>query len=223
MGLAPEEEFSYNNGAMSSLLLISAVFVVWAVIHSALADHRVKASFRQRFGDKAYRWYRLGYNVFAALSLLPVLLAYWLLPDRVLWTAPGLWQWVMQGLRLIGLSGLVGAVFHTSVGEFAGVAQLRPHFDLDSAEPLRLSGLYCCVRHPIYFFSLLLIWFAPQVTVNQLTIAALFTLYFYWGARHEETGLRAVYGPAYEAYQQHVPMLFPRPRKCARLQEILHS
>jgi len=203
---------------MSSILLITLSFVVWAVIHSILADYRFKARFRQRFGDAAYRWYRLGYNLFAGLSLLPVLLAYWLLPDQVLWTFSSPWNWLMRGIQAMGLVALVAAVFETDTGAYAGLAQLRPGYNPDRAEPMRLSGFYCLVRHPIYFFSLFLIWFSPQITVNQITIAVLFTLYFYFGAMHEETGLRAEFGPAYDVYRQKTPMLIPRLGKCSQRQ-----
>jgi protein-S-isoprenylcysteine O-methyltransferase Ste14 len=200
---------------MQSVLIITAVFVVWAVVHSILADYRVKAWFRARFGDRAYRGYRLGYNLFATLSFVPVFLAYATLPDQPLWRAPAPWRWLMLAVQGVGLLGLIGAVFHTRVGEFAGLAQLRPGYDLQRKEPMRLTGLYCVVRHPIYFFGLLLVWFSPDITLNGLTFALLATLYFYFGARHEEEGLRQEFGPIYDLYRQHVPMLLPRPRRCA--------
>ncbi len=199
---------------MQSVLLISLVFSVWAVLHSVLADYRIKERFRRRFGDSAYRWYRLGYNIFATISFVPIFAAYRLTPDRTLWVAPAPWGWLMRGAQLAGLVGLVAAVFETDVGEYAGLAQLRPGWSPDHKEPMRLSGLYCLVRHPIYFFSLPLIWLSPALTRNGLTIAILFTLYFYFGAKHEETGLRAEFGPLYDAYRQRVPMLLPRLRRC---------
>jgi len=208
---------------MSSIFFIALGFVVWAVIHSVLADYRLKARFRQRFGDRAYRWYRLGYNAFASLSFILVLLAYWLLPDRLLWALPSPWGWVMRGIQLVGLVGLIAAVFETNVGEYAGLAQLHPGWRPDRKEPMRLSGLYCLVRHPIYFFSLFLIWFSPQITLNQLTVAVIFTLYFYFGALHEETGLQAEFGHAYDRYRQQVPMLFPRLRRCGKLELMIND
>ncbi len=196
---------------MQSVLIIMAIFVVWAMFHSVLADYRVKAWFRQRFGDNAYRWYRLGYNLFATLSFIPVFLAYWRLPDTTLWVAPRPWNWLMLGIQLAGFVGLIAAVFETDTGEYAGLAQLRPGWSPDNKEPMRLSGLYCLVRHPIYFFSLPLVWLPPVMTVNRLAIAILFTLYFYFGAKHEETGLRDEFGSVYEAYQKQTPLLIPQP------------
>lgn len=199
---------------MTSIFIISLIFLIWAILHSLLADYRVKARFRQRYGDSVYRWYRLSYNSFAALSFIPVYLAYWLLPDSVLLIFPSPWSWMMRGIQFAGLVGLVIAVFATDTGEYAGLAQLRSGWSPDNKEPMRLSGLYCLVRHPIYFFSLPLVWLSPVLTINRLTIAILFTLYFYFGAKHEETSLRDEFGPDYDAYRQQVPMLIPRPRRC---------
>ena len=196
---------------LKSVFIITVLFVIWAFLHSWLADFGVKARFRRRFGDAAYRWYRLGYNFWAALSFAPVYLAYHFLPDKVLWQPGPLVSWLMLGLQAVGVIGLVAAVLATDVGVYAGLAQLRPGHHPDAPpEPMRLSGLYCLVRHPIYFFSLFIIWFAVPVTVNRLLVAVLFTLYFYFGGKHEELGLRQEFGATYDAYQRHVPMLLPR-------------
>jgi len=208
----------HYNRTMQSILIITVVFVVWAIIHSLLADYHVKAWFRGRFGDRAYRGYRLGYNLFATLSFIPVFLAYWTLPDRYLWSAPESWHWILLGIQAVGLVGLIVAVFHTRVGEFVGISQLTPGYDPDRSESMRITGLYCVVRHPIYFFGLVLVWFSPGISVNSLTIALLFTLYFYFGAIHEETSLRQEFGPAYDAYRRQVPMLIPRPKRCNSIQ-----
>jgi len=222
--LAQRPILHYNN-LMQSILIISVVFVIWAALHSILADYRVKAWFRRRFGDGVYRWYRLGYNLFATLSFILVFLVYWRAPDQVIWVAPTPWNWIMRGLQLAGLVGLVAAVMETNTGEYAGLAQLRPGWSPDYKEPMRLGGLYCLVRHPIYFFSLPLVWFSPVVTVNGLTFAILFTLYFYFGAKHEETGLRQEFGPAYDDYRKRVPMLIPLPKRpeCNQQSPNLHS
>jgi protein-S-isoprenylcysteine O-methyltransferase Ste14 len=61
------------------------------------------------------------------------------------------------------------------------------------------------------------------MTMNSLTIALLFTLYFYFGAKHEETGLRQEFGPLYDRYRAQVPMLIPRLRRCPDLQQMTRS
>lgn len=192
------------------MITFSAAFIVWAVAHSALADYRLKQRFRARFGDGWYRWYRLAYNFFAMISLAPLGWFYRELPGTVLWRAPGPGRWLLIGLQGIGLLGVGAAVLQTHAAEFIGLAQLGRGYVPDQHATLRVSGLYRYVRHPIYTFSLLLVWAMPVLSVDRLLLALLATLYFYLGARHEEQSLRAEFGLAYEAYREHVPMLLPR-------------
>ncbi len=56
-----------------NLLLLTSAFAVWGIVHSLLASLALKDFFRKTLGDYFMRAYRLGYNIFSALSLLPIL------------------------------------------------------------------------------------------------------------------------------------------------------
>jgi protein-S-isoprenylcysteine O-methyltransferase Ste14 len=70
-------------------------------------------------------------------------------------------------------------------------------------------GSYAYVRHPLYFFSLLLIWFLPIMTLSALLFSSMATLYFWIGSIYEERRLSATFGDAYSQYKQRVPRLIP--------------
>jgi protein-S-isoprenylcysteine O-methyltransferase Ste14 len=70
------------------------------------------------------------------------------------------------------------------------------------------------VRHPLYLFSILLLWLTPTITANLLTLYGLMTLCLRLGWIHEERRLLAELGPAYEDYRARVPRLTPRLRRC---------
>lgn len=200
-----------------SVLVLIIYFVLYAGLHSLLAALTVKQWVQRRLGADAGRWYRLAYNVFAAITLLPLLPLLALLPDRTLYVAPSPWRWLMVGGQLLALVGLTVTLFQTDLGRFLGVSQLlaqRP----GAGEALQVSGFYCWVRHPLYFFSLLLIWLTPAMSVNLLTVYLLFTFYFYIGTFFEERRLLAEFGPAYEQYRRAVPRLIPWPGRCYRSQ-----
>jgi len=74
-------------------------------------------------------------------------------------------------------------------------------------------GLYGLVRHPMYLFSLPVMWLAPVMTVNRLTLYALISLYFFVGTFHEEKLLIAEFGDDYREYQRRVPRIMPLPRR----------
>ena len=199
---------------LSSALILTIYLTIWAGVHSLLASLPVKAWARRVLGPKAVdRWYRLVYTLFSFVSGAPILLLLAVLPDRVLYAVPPPWRWGMVGIQILALAGLAGAVLQTGALRFVGLTQ---PFERKPAEggPLQVRGFYCYVRHPIYAFSLLLLWFTPAMTVNLLTCYLLASLYFYLGSLHEEHRLLAEFGDAYRDYQQRVPQLIPRRGRC---------
>jgi protein-S-isoprenylcysteine O-methyltransferase Ste14 len=65
------------------------------------------------------------------------------------------------------------------------------------------------VRHPLYFWSLVLIWLTPQMTANRLALFAVFSVYLYAGSFFEERRLVAEFGDDYREYQRRVPRMVP--------------
>lgn len=194
---------------ISSLILI-IYFAAYAVAHSWLAGSAVKGWMRQTFGSTGERWYRLAYNIFAAVTLLPMLALLAWLPDRVLYVAPSPWRWLMVGGQLLALLAAGVSLLQTGALHFLGLAQLVDKAPAQNSR-LNLSGFYAWVRHPLYTFSLAFIWLTPVMTVNLLTTFILFTLYFYLGSMYEERRLVAEFGADYEAYRRQVPRLIPLP------------
>jgi protein-S-isoprenylcysteine O-methyltransferase Ste14 len=195
-----------------SALILSVYFIAWAGVHSFLASLRVKRWARQTFNASVDRWYRAVYVLFALASFAPIPLLLVILPDRTLYVAPAPWRWLMVLVQLAGAAGAAVAILQTGAFRFVGLEQMLVGHSKEGG-PLQVRGLYCYVRHPSYFFSLLVIWFTPLMTANLLALYALFTLYFYVGSLHEESRLVAEFGEAYKEYQRHVPRLIPRLRR----------
>ncbi len=190
-------------------------FIVWAVVHSITADARVKDWVRRRLGERAHAGlYRLGYNLFAFLTILPVLSVLWAqVPDRLLWRIPAPFDWLALALQVVGLVGLVIALLQTDVWEFVGLRQavnyLAGKERLLPPAKLVTGGMYAFVRHPLYFFSLLILWPNPTMTLQTLILNVMATAYLWAGSRVEERRLTAVFGEAYTTYKQRVPGLLP--------------
>jgi protein-S-isoprenylcysteine O-methyltransferase Ste14 len=198
---------------MSNVLVLVAYFVIWATVHSFLASRPVKRWAKRTFGTIAVRGYRLAFNVLAAITVLPMLaLPIWL-PDRSLYAVPVPWRWLMRAGQVLALAALVWTLLQTNLWHFAGLAQLSAP-DKRRSDRLQVRGFYCYVRHPMYLFSILLIWFTPAMTLNLLVLYLLITLYFCIGSLHEETRLLADFGSDYRDYQQRVPRLIPRFKRC---------
>ena len=192
------------------MLVIAGGFALWAVVHSLLASLRVKALARRLMGPDIVRWYRLGFVVVAVVTLLPVLAATALLPDRRLYTVPSPWRWAMVLGQLGALAALAVSVAQAGWMHFIGLAQLTAP-DPARTGTLQVRGFYRFVRHPLYLFSILLIWLTPVMTQNLATLFVCMTLYFVVGSYHEEALLLAEFGEAYAGYRAQVPRFVPWP------------
>jgi len=206
---------------ISSVVILTGYFVVWAVVHSLLASLRFKDWTRRQLGAGVDRWYRLAYVVFATITSGPMLLMVGLLPDRTLYVVAPPWRWLMVGGQVAALAGIAGAVLQTGPSYFLGLSQLfaRP----STTSSLQVRGFYCWVRHPLYLFAILLLWLTPGMTVNLLAFYGLMTLYFIAGSVHEERRLVAEFGAAYRDYQRQVPRLIPRRGRCYAAPEVQHA
>lgn len=190
-------------------------FLFWAVIHSVTAARSFKAWVQDQVGKRAYAgFYRLFYNVAATVSFLPVLyLLATAIPATVLWRLPPPFNLLFLLIQVGGVAGVLVSLWQTDVWRFAGVRQVVRYLNgVPDPEPPATfirSGTYALVRHPLYFFSLLAIWFTPVMTLNGLVFNVVATVYFYVGALHEERRLAATFGDAYRQYRAKVPAFVP--------------
>ncbi len=140
-----------------------ALMIIFGISHSILAGQSLKQAFRTRFGERVYQGgYRLFYNILAAISLAPVAYLLGFHPGGEMWHIAGSWQPVLFIIQGIGLVGFSLSLVQIDLGRFAGTSQLIAYLKGDTLplpdEPLQTRGVYALVRHPLYLFSLMLIW-----------------------------------------------------------------
>jgi protein-S-isoprenylcysteine O-methyltransferase Ste14 len=182
---------------------------LWGIIHSLLASIGFKHFLGRMFGERLMKFYRLLYNMFAVLSILPVLYLMIVLPDKLLYQVPSPWSYLMRAGQVLSMVLLVVAVLQTDVLSFVGLRQL---FEEEKRGDLVVHGLYRFVRHPLYTFSLGILWLSPSMTVNALIVYAALTIYILIGIIFEERKLLREFGQEYAAYKTMTPMLLPGPK-----------
>ena len=181
--------------------------LVWGFLHSIFASLQFKAFARRLLGPGVERFYRLGYNLFAGLSLLAVLALAAFTADSNLYNVPLPWSvFMIAGEFLAGMTLVVGFL-HSHPLEFLGLSQLGS--PIEERGKLTTTGLYRYVRHPLYTAGLLLIWLAPRMTVNLLVTDLALTAYLLIGANLEERKLRTEFGQEYVDYMAATPMFVP--------------
>jgi len=187
-----------------SIFILLLALALWGVVHSFLASHLAKDLFHLKAGGMDF--YRLAYNIFAAISFLPILYLMATLPDQSAYAVPSPWSWVMLGGQLLSAILLLTAFLQTDSLSFIGLRQL---FEEEKSGALVTRGLYHVVRHPLYTFGLLFIWLTPTVSQNALTVYIGATIYTLIGAYFEERKLLGDFGEDYAVYKQKTPMLIP--------------
>lgn len=122
-----------------------------------------------------------------------------------LWAEPAFSGGTGLLLAVVGVGLRVGAV--RSLGpQFHPLVRLRPDHRLIT------TGLYARMRHPAYLGSLAWGLAAPLITGSALGFVALALAVaptLAYRIRVEESLLEAAFGPAWIAYRQRVPALFP--------------
>jgi len=189
------------------IMILVGTFAAWGIAHSLLASLALKDFFRKTLGDGLMRAYRLGYNLFSVLSLLPILWLMWTLPNHTIYLISAPWKYfILAGQGIAALLLLYG-VLQTDTLSFIGLLQL---VDLDGKlGALVTSGLYRFVRHPLYSAGLLFLWLTTTMTINQLVVYVCATIYIFVGAYFEERKLLREFGAAYAEYKSVTPMIIP--------------
>lgn len=119
--------------------------------------------------------------------------------------------WVMRCLFLLSIFGLYFSSRSLRRFDPFGIRdismQLKGKPRKGSAFIVR--GMYQWVRHPLYFFILLMIWTPVSVSTDRLLFNGLWTTWIIVGTILEERDLVASFGDEYRNYRRNVPMLIP--------------
>ncbi len=191
-------------------LLAFVLLLAYFALHSLLAADHVKNWFAARLGSR-FRFYRLMYNVLAAV-LLVVLLRWMAMSEAVYLFEKNLWS-NGAALLLMALGGGIAFVSlrNYDMGEFTGFQQLLQHNPAPSHSQLNTSGLNAMVRHPLYLGTLLLLlgMFLLYPKTSSLILLASVVVYLPFGIYFEEKKLRSQFGQAYLDYSKRVKCLIP--------------
>ncbi len=144
-----------------------------------------------------------------AVLLLVILL--WQTSARTVMTLSGLPRGLLRAVFFLCLLGFYWGVRALAFFDPFG---LRPILDRlqgrnPAPVPITVAGPYRWVRHPLYLFSIIIIWSCPDLTTDRLLFNLLWTVWIVVGSYFEEIDLVAEFKDAYREYQKKVPMLVP--------------
>ena len=175
--------------------------------HSAM----IRTAFRQRLTAVVPFHFQGALYTFASGVVLIVMVVFWQHSGQMLVSFQGILRWLAHGVFYASLMGMVWGMYALRSLDVFGNQQVLAHIHASEVQamPLSIRGPYRWVRHPLYFFTLLMIWCCPDLTVDRLLFNTLFTAWIVIGTLLEERDLVAKFDKTYQSYQREVPMLIP--------------
>ena len=159
----------------------------------------------------SYGYYRLFYNIFSTLFLVPVLIYSYSIIEKPFFSWHGYFLSIRYLMLLGGLWIFYAGSRHYNMRTFVGINQIHEgvnHGLINTSGKIEKGGIMGVVRHPFYSGSFLLIW-AGNLDTTRLIINIILSLYLVVGTVLEEQKLLAEFGDVYRNYQKEVSMLFP--------------
>lgn len=198
------------------VFIIIILFFLFASSHSFLAAFNLKKRITGKVGTKI-AFYRLFYN----LSSIIIFIAVYFLspkPNVVIYDLQFPYDIIIFIVQILGVVGFFWAGSYINLKEFLGITQIKRFFngnykvnDLDEYHELVIKGPFKYSRHPIYFFSIIILGARPTMDLFYLVFFLCMLAYFYVGSMYEERSLEKRYGNKYLQYKTKVPRLIPNP------------
>ena len=184
--------------------LLSAVFFLQ---HSGM----VRRSFQKRLGRFVPDPFHGAVYTIASGSALILCLVLWQRVGEPIVFLDGARGWCLRAVFLLAVAGFGWGI--RALGSFDTFG-VRPVIALlrDTEiqhHPFIIKGPYRWVRHPLYFFVILLIWSCPVITPDRLLFNVLWSTWVILATVLEERDLVSHFGSTYIRYQNEVPMIFP--------------
>jgi methanethiol S-methyltransferase len=183
------------------------ISLVFFVQHSTM----LRRGFRDRMERHLPAHHHGALYAIASGLALTVVVVFWQPSPTVVFVLEGFSRLLARALFVLALAGMAWG--GTVLGPFdpLGLEAVRTHVrGLQPSLPeLVIRGPYLFVRHPLYFFSIVMIWGCPDVSIDRLLFNVLWTVWIYGATFLEEADLAAVFGEPYRDYQRKVPRLIP--------------
>jgi len=199
-------------------IILASLWTAWCIVHSLLISLPVTEFFKRWLGN-GFRYYRLFYNGFSVITLIPVVLYACSVRTEALFRWEGPFR-ILQVLLLLASAFLfMGGARHYDAMQLLGIRQIRQHDScsvLTENCELDTTGILGMTRHPWYLCCMIIVW-ARDLDIAAIVTNTIITGYFVIGTFLEERKLMTEFGNTYREYQRTVSIFFPYKWLKARL------
>jgi len=190
-----------------ALIINAGLSLLFFIQHSVM----IRKSFREKIGRFLPEAYFSAVFAIASGIALMIVMMFWQQTMYSFADAGGIFYWALRLLFLVAVGGFYWG--STALGFFDpfGKRAIKKHLNSAKSEPMpfTVKGPYRWVRHPFYFFTLIMIWSFPHLTADRLLFNVLWSIWLIAGSILEERDLVREFGNEYREYQSKVPMLIP--------------
>jgi len=195
---------------LHSIYILAFLWTLWCSLHSLLISRSFTARMKNIWGKK-FAYYRLAFNTFSLLTLIPVLLYKELLPVELIFSWPGLWKILQFGMFMASFILFYGGYRVFDMRFVLGTKQVQEMREGKKTEAMDFNstGILEYVRHPWYSGAIILVWAFGPISDVSLVTNIILTAYIIIGTFLEEKKLVFEIGQPYLEYRKRVPMLIP--------------
>jgi methanethiol S-methyltransferase len=203
----PFAVFRLNISEPQAVLLDGFLSMGFFLQHSGM----IRSFFRVWVSSTIPGYYYSATYAIASGTVLTCAVLLWQPSNTILFEMHGLPALLLRVAFLLAIAGFIWGIWALKAFDPFGRSNIAAHLSGRQPRAPRFSvrGPYLWVRHPIYFFTLVLIWATPVITTDRLLFNILWTAWLAVGSYLEEKDLVSEFGDAYRLYQNTVPILLP--------------
>lgn len=196
-----------NLSTRGSLFFDAFLSMIFFLQHSIM----VRNGFKRRLKKFLPEMYHNAFYAMVSIIVLLMVIVFWQPSHLVVVQAEGFSFWFLRGVFVLCLAGFLWAVKSLDSFDALGVNALidQNGGNLNSARQISARGAYRWSRHPIYLFTIMIIWACPVLTTDRLVFNILWSVWIVTGAYLEDRDLHREFGDQYRDYSRRVPMLIP--------------
>ena len=194
----------------TNYIILAIILIIWCAVHSIMIDYNFMKFLESKFQSKIH-YYRLFYNIFSTISLLPILIYAYSLPNEIYFNWEGYFVIIQILLIVFSMVFFITGYKNYDLSQLAGTQQIKNktvHKSLSKSGDLKTEGILGITRHPWYTAFFIILW-AREINTISLIINIIFSIYLVAGTYLEEKKLIIEFGESYSEYKKNVSMLLP--------------